>query len=143
MAKTTGVLVSDLLRPARTISADLEIAEVLKTLRAEGLDFLSIVDGEDRLIGAVSENNFIRLVRHQPSVGVSVWSDNIDPSAGRQPIRTIMTTDITTIGPNENIGTAMKVMSSASYKLIHVIDQKGKLLGVVRIKDIFEKFLGV
>jgi len=145
MVNIKEVRVIDMMKPARTVGRDMPIAEALKLMKAEKLDFLSITDDNNRLIGAISENNFIRIVRHDSfsPMGDPLWFSSVEPEAGARPISTIMTNDITTIKPNEDISTALRVMSSVGYKLLHVVDSDGKLMGIVRIKDMFEKFLGV
>lgn len=145
MVKIADMLVADLMKSARTINRDMKISDALGLMKSEKIDFLSVVDEKHMLIGAVSENNFIRLVKHDsPSImGGPIWFDSIEPDAGKQPVKTIMTTGVTTISPNENIATALKVMNASSYKLLHVVDSGGKLLGIVRMKDIFENLLGV
>jgi predicted transcriptional regulator len=145
MPKISDIAVHSLIRPSRLIPKGMEISEALRLFREEKADFLSVVDGDDRLIGAVSENSFMKLVRHDsPSpMGDAVWSDHIEPHAGKQPVEAIMTRDITTIGPHEDLAAALKVMSSSYYKLLHVVDHEGKLMGVIRMHDIFERLLGV
>jgi predicted transcriptional regulator len=142
MPKTTDVLVMDLMRPAKTISKDTEIMEAIQIMRTEA-EMLSVVDVKLKLIGAVSEYNLIKIVKHEPSspMGDPVWFDEIDPETGRQPVDTIMTRDITTIKPNETVKTALKVMNSVNYRILHVVDSDGKLLGIIRMNDIFDKLL--
>ena len=145
MAKTTETLVMDLMSPAKTITKDTEINDAIRLMKSGKYYIISVVDDNQRLIGAVSETSLIKLVKHEPTtpIGDAVWFDYIEPDAGRQTVESIMTTNITTIRPNEDIATALKVMNSASYRLLHVVDSEGKLLGIIGIKEIFERFLGV
>jgi|YelNatPaOPRAMG01_1025707.scaffolds.fasta_scaffold40797_2 CBS-domain-containing membrane protein len=143
--KISEILVSELMKPAKTITKDTEIVKALHILKTENLDFLSIVDEKQNLIGALSENNFIKLVKQElPSpFGEPVWLDVVTQESGKKTVETIMTTGITTISPNDNVAVALKIMNASGYKLLHVVDSSGKLLGIIRIRDIFEKLLGV
>ena len=143
--KTDQMHVIDFMKPAAAISQDTEISKALKLLKNTDSGFLSVVDGEHILIGAVSENNFIRLVRNTPASPLEeyVWYDEISQEDGKKPVGDIMTANITTVRPNDDIKTTLKVMNSGSYRLIHVTDADGKLLGVIRLSDIFEKLLEV
>ncbi len=137
--------VIDFMKPATTISTDVEIYKALELLKKTDSGFLSVVDDSHMLIGAVSENNFIRLVRHTPNSPLEdyVWYDEISPEDVKKPVGDIMTANITTVRPNDDIKTTLKVMNSGGYRMIHVVDSDGKLLGVVRLTDIFEKMLEV
>ena len=145
MVKTTEMLVEDMMKPANTIKKGTEITEAVHLLKSKSIEFLSVVDEEHRLLGVVSENSLIKLVKHEPSspVGDPVWFDSIEGEAGKRTVETIMTTNITTIKPKDDIATTLKVMDSVDYKLIHVVDPDGRLLGTVRMREIFEKILGV
>ena len=144
MVKTTEIVVIDLMKPAKTAMKDMEIHRALHMMRTENVELLSVVDDKHILIGAVSEANMLKLVKQEsPSpMGDPVWYDSIEHDAGKKSIETIMTSGITTIGTNDTAATALKVMSATGYKLLHVVDQSGKLLGIIRMKDIIDKLLG-
>ncbi|MBN2330287.1 MAG: CBS domain-containing protein [Candidatus Aenigmarchaeota archaeon] len=144
MMKTGEVFVKDLMKPARTISSDMPISEALPLLKKTELGFLSVIDENGKLIGAVCESSFMRLVKHTPNSPLEepVWYDSLEPDEGKKPVEAIMTTNITTARPDDDVRTALKVMSSAGYRFIHVVDSDGRLLGVMRLCDVFEKLLG-
>ena len=141
--KISEIKVSELVRPARTIGKDTVVSEALKMIGKECSDMLSVVDEDGKLIGAVSEANFMKLAKHEPSslIGDPIWFDSVSPDAGKQLIGSIMTANVTTISPDESIDTALKVMNANNYRLLHVVGQDGKLLGTVRIKDMFGRLL--
>ena len=142
--RTTGMAVIDLMSPAKVVQRDMQLGKALDVLKAGKADILSVVDERQVLIGAVSETSFVRLIKHTPSspLGDPVWYDSLEPGTSLKPVESIMTTNITTVRPNDSIDTALKVMNSAGYYLVHVVDSEGRLLGVLGIKDIFEKLLG-
>lgn len=144
MAEITEILVAGLMKPARTIPKETSIRDALRIMKSENTGLLSIVDEKNILIGAVTVYNFMKLVKHEPAspVGDPVWFDSIDPDAGGQPVEGIMTTNITTVKRDDNIGVVLRVMNATGYKLLHVVDSDGRLLGVVRMGDIFENLLG-
>ncbi|MFH1237037.1 MAG: CBS domain-containing protein [Candidatus Aenigmatarchaeota archaeon] len=143
MVKTTEIVVIDLMKPAKTVMKDMDIHKALHMMRTENIDLLSVVDDKHTLIGAVSEANMLKLVKQDPpSLGDPVWYDSLEHDAGNKPIETIMTRGITTIGTNDTAATALKVMSATGYKLLHVVGPAGRLLGIIRMKDIIDKLLG-
>jgi CBS-domain-containing membrane protein len=144
MARLAEIIVRDLMRLACTVGNDTEISEAIRIMKAQNTDFLSVVDEKFRLIGAVGEHNLLRLVKHGSStpMGDVVWFDSVEPEEGKRPIQTIMTTDISTISLDDNIKTVLHVMDSVGYRILHVVDSDRKLLGIVRMRDVFEKILG-
>jgi predicted transcriptional regulator len=143
MKKTTEMVVHDFIRPAITIKKETEIGEALNLMRDRGVEFLSVVDSDHRLIGCVNEASFMRLIKQTPSaMSDPVWYDCIDPETAKLSVEKIMTTNISTVNPEQSIDRTFKIMDSVGYKLLHVIDSDGKLLGVVTIREIFHKMLG-
>jgi predicted transcriptional regulator len=143
MRKTTEMIVSEFIRPATVIKKETEIGEALNTMREKGVEFLSVVDEHHKLIGCVNDVCFMRLIKQAASVmGDPVWYDSIDPETAKQSVEKIMTTNISTVRKDDNLDTAFKVMDSVGYKLLHVIDGEGKLLGIVTIREMFHKLLG-
>ncbi|MBN1896498.1 MAG: CBS domain-containing protein [Candidatus Aenigmarchaeota archaeon] len=141
---TTKMSVMDFMKPAKTITRDTEISAALRMLSESGAGVLSVVDDEHFLIGAITENNFIRLVRHTPSSPLEepTWYDSIESEDGKKPVEKIMTTNITTLSPNDDIKTALKIMNSVGYRFAHVVSDERKLLGMIWLKDIFIKVFG-
>jgi predicted transcriptional regulator len=144
MKKTTEMAVRDFIRPAVVIKQDMEIGAALRTMREKGVEFLSVVDEHHKLIGCVNDVSFMRLVKQTPSaMSDPVWYDCIDSGTANLPVEKIMTANISTVSPEQSIDNAFKIMDSVGYKLLHVVDSEGKLLGVVTIREIFHKILGV
>jgi predicted transcriptional regulator len=144
MKKTTEMAVREFVRPAVTIKQDTEIGAALHVMREKGVEFLSVVDEHHKLIGCVNDVSFMHLVKQTPSaMSDPVWYDCIDPCTAKLPVEKIMTTNISTVSPDQSIDSAFKIMDSVGYKLLHVVEGDGKLVGVVTIREIFHKILGV
>jgi predicted transcriptional regulator len=144
MKKTTEMAVSDFIRPAIAIKKETEIGEALRLMREKGVEFLSVVDSDHKLIGCVNDVSFMRFIKQTSSAMADpVWFDYVDPQSSKMPVQEIMTTNISTISPEETLDTAFKIMDSVGYKLLHVIGKDEKLLGVITIRGIFQKMFGV
>ena len=143
MAKTTEILVKDLLKPSRTIARETDIRSALRLFTDEGEDVLSVVDEDGRLIGSVSEGSFIRLIKQEPITAMvnPAWYDSIDEQTGARPVDSIMAKDITTLRGCDDIATALKVMCASGSRLLHVVDSEGRLQGIIRMKAIFDRLL--
>ncbi|MBI4181677.1 MAG: CBS domain-containing protein [Candidatus Aenigmarchaeota archaeon] len=141
MKKFADILVKHFISPAITIPPDLPVREAITRLQQEGADLLSVVDG-NKLAGAVSEANLLKLVRHEPAspMGDVVWFTELDPAQAAEPVSSIMTTNITTLGPQDTLAAAFRLMHSSGYKLLHVVEGS-RLLGIIRIRDVLEQLL--
>jgi predicted transcriptional regulator len=144
MLKTTELKVKDMLSEPHTVRASLSIREAIDIMRKEKVDFLSITDEHNTLIGVLTENDFIKIVKHEsPSLFAASesWVNQVRKEHVNAPIKEIMHTKFASISPEESIQTAFKIMHANNYKMLHVLDSKSKLLGIIRIRDVFKKLM--
>jgi CBS domain-containing protein len=81
-------------------------------------------------IGIVTERDIVRLVSLSPKLLL------VD-----RPVHVLMKTPLITINPNSSITDAMETMQQKDIRRLPVVDNKGKLLGIVTDKDIFRIIL--
>ena len=144
MPKTTELKVKDMLSEPHTVRASMSVREAIDLMRKERVDFLSITDEHNTLVGVLTENDLIKIIRHEsPSLFAASesWLSQIRKEHVNAPIREIMHTKFASISPEESIQSAFKIMHANNYKMLHVLDPKNKLLGVIRIRDIFKKLM--
>ncbi len=143
MVKTTEILVRDMMAKLEPVKEDTPVDKMLSRLKKEGLVILPVVDKNNTLVGVVSEHDLIKLIkRESPSIAGTVWSDSIDGSVKDMSVKDIMSAKAITLSPNDTIDSALKVMNNSSMRVLPVTDSESKLLGVIRIRDVFEKLLG-
>jgi predicted transcriptional regulator len=144
MLKTTELKVKDILSEPYTVKATLTIHEAIDFMRSQKVDFLSVTDEHNTLIGVLTENDLIKIIRQEsPSLFAAseAWLNQVKKEHVNAPIKEIMHTKFASISPEESIQTAFKIMHANNYKMLHVLDSKNKLLGVIRIRDIFKKLI--
>jgi len=143
MVKTTEIFVKDVMKPAITVPEDMKIIEMLDFIDKRKFSILLVVDKDNVLIGFVSEQDLIKLVKPEPlsPIAGSVWFDTIEKSQGSRTVKEIMDTKIISISPNDTIDSALKMMNNYRVRVLPVIDSENKILGVIRLRDIFEKLL--
>jgi predicted transcriptional regulator len=144
MLKTSELKVKDMLSQPYTVKPGIHIHEAVDIMRKEKLDFLSVIDEHNALIGVLTENDLIKIVKHDsPSLfaASTVWIDHVEKRDVNAPITDIMHTKFASISPEESILSAFKIMHANNYKMLHVLDSKNKLLGVIRIRDIFKRLI--
>jgi len=144
MLKTTELKVNDMLSEPYTVKASISVHEAIDLMRKEKVDFLSVTDEHNTLVGVLTENDLIKIVRQEsPSLFAAseAWMNQVKKEHVNAPIREIMHTKFASISPEESIQSAFKIMHANNYKMLHVIDPKNKLLGIIRIRDIFKKLM--
>jgi len=144
LVNTTEVLVRDLMKEAVSVKDDTTIEKMLEIIKKEKVVMVPVIDKNNVLVGAVTEYDLIKLVKPDPPspLAGSVWSTKIEKSYKDRPVREIMTTNVISVPQNGNIDEALKIMSNyQNLRVLPVVDAENKLLGVLRIRDIFEKLL--
>jgi len=80
---------------------------------------------DKRPIGIVTERDIVRLIGHS------------DPLLIDAPVREVMSSPLITINPNSSIRDAMESMQQKDIRKLPVVDNKGKMVGIITDKDIF------
>lgn len=133
-----------MLSEPHTVRASLTIHDAIDLMRSQKVDFLSVTDEHNTLIGVLTENDLIKIIRQEsPSLFAAseAWLNQVRKEHVNAPIKEIMHTKFASISPEESIQTAFKIMHANNYKMLHVLDSKSKLLGIIRIRDIFKKLI--
>jgi CBS domain-containing protein len=128
----SSIMVTDV----KTAEENQSIQAVCKILYENKIGSIVIIknsNNEDKKIpaGIVTERDIVRLVSLLPDNKLSV----------DQPVHLLMKTPIITINPNSSIIDAMETMQQKDIRRLPVVDNKGKLLGIVTDKDIFRIIL--
>ena len=109
----------------RTIGQDQPVAEAAKMMRDEDVGLAPIVDG-DKLIGAVTDRDIVTRV-------VAMGKDPASTS-----VREVASSDVVTVGPEQNLDDALNLMARHQVRRLPVVEEDGRLLGVVSQGDVAE-----
>jgi len=141
MLKTTELKVKDMLSQPYTVKPSLSVKDAIDLMRSKGLDFLSVTDEHNTLLGVLTENDLLKIVKPEsPSIlGSATWIDHVKKERINAPIREIMHTRFASISSEESIQSAFRIMHANNYKMLHVVDDKHRLLGIIRIRDVFKR----
>jgi CBS domain-containing protein len=135
--------------------ADDSIIEVAQSLRDNKISGAPVVDEENKVIGIVSEGDIIRLLEvHSPRINLILPSpldlielpvrmkyefDEVAEDMERASsvlIGDIMTKNVVKIHENDSISDAAELMDSKGVNRLPVVDDNGKLLGIITRGDI-------
>jgi len=109
-----------------SIDADKSVAYAAKMMKEEDVGFAPIVEG-DRLVGTVTDRD----------IAVKVVAEGRDPESTK--VREIASTDLVTIDPQQDLDEALRLMARNKGRRLPVIEEDGKLVGVLAQADVAQE----
>jgi CBS domain-containing protein len=127
------------------VTGNTHLKEAARLMVRHRVSGLPVVDDGGKLIGILSEGDFIRREagRDRPQ-GISlldaVFGEGELQPVGAETVAEIMTRSVVTITPEATVGEAARVMGRRSVKRLPVVDLEGELIGIVSRADIVGAF---
>ncbi len=151
MTKIKDVMTKDVM----TFSPDASVYDCAKILRENRISGAPVVDDDGGVVGILSETDIIKIIESKdvkinlilPSpldvlelpvrmkLGLDEVMKNAKKAASSR-AEDVMTKKVMTILPEEDISGATKIMAERNINRLPVIDEKGKLVGIVTRGDI-------
>jgi CBS domain-containing protein len=127
------------------VTADTRLKEAARLMVRHRVSGLPVVDEGGKLIGIVSEGDFIRREAgrdrpHGVSLLDAVFGEGELQPVGAETVAEVMTRSVVTITPEATVGEAARVMGRRSVKRLPVVDLEGELVGIVSRADIVGAF---
>ena len=108
-----------------SVQSDTPMPEVIYEMSRKGLGLATVVDGDGRLAGFISDGDLRRFLEHEGSHALERCAANC------------MTRSPVTIGPKELATKALSIMESRRITSLPVVGPDGLLAGVVHIHDLW------
>jgi acetoin utilization protein AcuB len=124
-----------------TIKPEAGILEAKEKLQKNHIHSLPVVEGEDILIGIVTDRD----IRSALPSGLLPDQDR-KSERGRLShlkIRDIMTKNPVTVSPSQTLEDALLMMQKIRVGAFPVVDQKGKVIGIISRQDLMRAFINV
>jgi CBS domain-containing protein len=104
------------------------VLEAVRLMAEKGIGALVVMEGE-HLAGIISERDYARkMVLHgRSSVGT--------------PVSDIMTRDVITVEPRQNIQECMELMTDRHLRHLPVLDDDGRVVGLLSIGDLVKNVI--
>jgi CBS domain-containing protein len=109
-----------------TVLLQSSVAEAIRTMLNRHVGAVAIVDGERRVAGIFTERDVLR----------KVSLSGRDPE--KAPVCEMMTTPVELATLATGLGEAMSTMVERHYRHLPVVDDDGRLLGIVSIRHILQ-----
>jgi CBS domain-containing protein len=106
-----------------SIEADKSVAYAAKMMRDENVGLAPIVEG-DKLIGTLTDRD----------IAVRVVAEGKDPD--QTTVREVASTNIVTVDPQQDLDEALRLMAKHQVRRLPVVEEDGKLVGVVAQADV-------
>ncbi len=139
----------------QSVGPEDSVETVVQQMHDHELPGLPVVDGDDVLIGIVTESDLL-LFDEQDDVdppahvqimggviylgSVKHWEERIRKSVAST-VEEIMTTDPITVSPDDDAHDAGHLISEHGHNRLPVVDDEGRLVGVVTRVDVLEALL--
>jgi len=105
------------------IDADKPVAYAAKMMKQEDVGLAPVVEG-DRLVGTLTDRDIV----------VRVVAEGKDPQTVT--VREVASTDLVTIDPQQELDEALRLMASHQVRRLPVVEEDGRLVGVVTQADV-------
>jgi CBS domain-containing protein len=119
-----GTKVRDVMttRP-RAVTSDTPVTQVAELMEAEDVGSIPVLEGE-QLTAIVTDRDIV----------VRAVARGKDPRG--MPVREVFTTEIVTVGPDQDLSDALRIMASNQVRRLPVVDEENRLVGVVSQADV-------
>jgi CBS domain-containing protein len=131
-----------------TIGPDATVHDLVLLLQEKDLGGVPVVEGDGRLVGIVTEGDLViedadvRLPHYFGLFGNLVYlggqkkfEERLNKMVGNA-VRDVMTTEVVTVTPDELVRAAANIMVDKKVNRVPVVDDKGRLVGIVARHDI-------
>ena len=108
------------------IDANQPVSYAAKMMKDEDVGLAPIVEG-DRLVGALTDRD----------ITVRVVAEGKDPQTVK--VREVASTDVITVDPQQDLDEALKLMARHQVRRLPVVEEDGRLVGVVAQADVAEE----
>jgi CBS domain-containing protein len=139
-------------RDAVTVGLDADVERLVRLLRKHELPGVPVVDSDKRVVGIVTESDLIlrdedadlRLPAHIDLLGGVIYLGRLKDyderlkKAFALTAADVMTPDPVTVKPTDTIRTAAKIIAERRHNRLPVVEDDGRLAGVVTRLDVLD-----
>ena len=107
----------------KTVEANETVARAAQVMKSEDAGIVPVVEGE-RLIGTVTDRD----------IAIRVVAEGKDPQQTN--VREVASTDLVTVDPQQDLSEALRLMAPHQVRRLPVVEEDGKLVGIVAQADV-------
>ncbi len=122
--------------PATTVSADCRLSAAIEQMQRHQLKRLPVVDDDGRLAGMITRLDIFRAAVAHPGNGAQPAGTCYVEWDGIPVVRDVMRRETGTVAPGTSMDEVLRTLSARRVQRIAVVDEDGRLLGLVTDRDI-------
>jgi CBS domain-containing protein len=108
------------------IPPDAPVEAAARLMRDGGIGFLPVCDLDTRVVGVVTDRDIVTRLHAAGR------------SASEVPVSSVMSTDVVACHPNDSLATAMTLLARKKKFRLVLVEESGRLAGVISITDLSE-----
>lgn len=134
-----------MIRKVYTVNPTNSIKDLLVILQKNQIGGVPVVDDDNHLIGIISDGDVLRFLSPNPVAGLAdlvyIIEDGKMEDVLREKLQTkvkaiMRKRNIVKVSPDENFETAIRILSKHHFKKLPVVDDAGRVVGVLSRGDI-------
>ena len=121
------------------VRADAEVSVAAELMRTQKIRHLPVVDGEDRLVGIVTDRD-LRQVVFDPEI-----HERLGPAThavAQLPVREVMTWGVVSVHPDSDLRDAARLMHDRKIGAVPVVEH-GRVIGILSESDVLAALVDV
>lgn len=122
-------------RRPQTVSPSTHVSRALQLLDAVGITSMPVVDAQQRVIGVVSEADLVREAV-LPDPRARLLPDTEPRPEPPVVVEEVMSRHPVTVRRETDVAEAVELMTSTTVKSLPVVDDRGRVVGVVSRRDV-------
>ncbi len=139
--KVRDIMTTDPIR----VTDDTRLKEAARVMVRNHVSGLPVVDASGKLVGVVSEGDFLRQEAsrdrtHEVSLLDALFGEEELEVASAETVGEVMSRNVVTITPEATVGEAARVMARRNVKRLPVVDLDGELVGIMSRADVVNAF---
>lgn len=131
-------------RKVITVTPETSFKEAVRLLRLNRVSGMPVIDKSGQLVGIVSEADLLnKAEKREPDAYVlDSRKHRLDRSrAAALDVASAMSREVTTVRPDFPVARAAREMHARGFKRLPVVDENGRLVGIVSRGDLLKVFL--
>jgi CBS domain-containing protein len=138
-------IVSDVMTlPVLAVGRDARFKEIVRAMEQRQVSAVPVVEGEGRVVGVVSEADLLPKEEFRecgPTRHDRIRRRSVLAKAEALTAEELMSTPAVTVGPDVTLAQAARIMAKEHVKRLPVVDDEGRLCGIVSRGDLLKVFL--
>jgi CBS domain-containing protein len=135
-----------------TLTDEATVLDAAETMMMEKISVVPVVDAENKLIGLITQSDFVGKEKRVPHALVSIKEllgkqfhnrdiEEIYRESQETPITEVMTKKVISVDKDTTVSELIDLMIKKHLKRIPVLSDEGKLLGIVTRRNLLQAYL--